>query len=183
MRDVLIIGGGFYGCAIALHLARGQGAKVVVVEREDLLLTRASYRNQARVHSGYHYPRSFVTAYRSRVNEPRFRRDYGFAVVDDFTQIYAIAKRGSRVAANQYERFMSDIGAPFKRASAAHRALFDARLVAAVYEVRARCVRRAAPASALRARACRSRGERALRYHRDRGETARRYGRGDAAGW
>jgi glycine/D-amino acid oxidase-like deaminating enzyme len=135
MCDVLVIGGGFYGCAIALHLARGQFARVVVVEREDELLTRASYRNQARVHSGYHYPRSFVTAYRSRVNEPRFRRDYGFAVVDDFTQLYAIAKRGSRVAANQYERFMSDIGAPFKRASAAYRALFDARLVAAVYEV------------------------------------------------
>ncbi len=136
MRDVLVIGGGFYGCAIALHLARGQARKrVVVVEREDELLTRASYRNQARVHSGYHYPRSFVTAYRSRVNEPRFRRDYGFAVVDDFTQLYAIAKRGSRVTANQYERFLSDIGAPFERASAAHRALFDPRLVAAVYEV------------------------------------------------
>jgi len=135
MHDALVIGGGFYGCAIALHLARRGRADVVVVEREDALLARASYRNQARVHSGYHYPRSFVTAYRSRVNEPRFRRDYGFAFVGDFIQLYAIASRGSRVTANQYERFMSDIGAPFKRAGTAHRALFDARLVSAVYEV------------------------------------------------
>ncbi len=135
MHDALVIGGGFYGCAIALHLARGGRKDVVVVEREDRLLARASYRNQARVHGGYHYPRSFVTAYRSRVNEPRFRRDYGFAVVTDFAMLYAIASRNSRVTANQFERFMSDIGAPFVRAGAEHRSLFDARRVGAVYEV------------------------------------------------
>lgn len=135
MHDAIVIGGGFYGCAIALHLVRAGRSNVMVVEREDELLTRASFRNQARVHSGYHYPRSFVTAWRSRVNEPRFRRDYGFAVADNFTQLYAIASRGSRVTANQYEHFMADIGAPFTRAGAAHRALFDSRLVAAVYEV------------------------------------------------
>lgn len=131
----LIAGGGFYGCAIALHLARRGCPGVVVVERERELLARASYRNQARVHGGYHYPRSYLTAYRSRVNEPRFRRDYAFAVVPDFTMLYAIATRHSRVTANQFERFMADIGAPFARAAAAHRALFDPRRVAAVYEV------------------------------------------------
>lgn len=135
MHDAIIVGGGFYGCAIALHLARGGCSDVMVVEREAELLTRASYRNQARVHGGYHYPRSFVTAYRSRVNEPRFRRDYGFAVVNDFAKLYAIASRSSRVTPNQFERFMSDIGAPFVRARAEHRALFDSRLVSAVYEV------------------------------------------------
>lgn len=135
MHDAIVIGGGFYGCAIALHLARSGRADVMVFERESELLTRASYCNQARVHGGYHYPRSFVTAYRSRVNEPRFRREYGFAVVDDYIKLYAIASRSSRVTANQFERFMTDIGAPFVRARAEHRALFNPRLVAAVYEV------------------------------------------------
>lgn len=72
-HEAIIIGGGFYGSAIAIHLARQRGFKrIVLLEREGGLLRRASYNNQARVHNGYHYPRSFTTAYRSRVNLPRF---------------------------------------------------------------------------------------------------------------
>ncbi len=76
MLDAVIIGGGFYGAAIALYLARQRGFReILLIEREAELLTRASYNNQARVHNGYHYPRSFTTAYRSRINLPRFVRD------------------------------------------------------------------------------------------------------------
>lgn len=75
LQDAVIIGGGFYGAAIAIYLAKQRGLKrILLVEREDALLTRASYNNQARVHNGYHYPRSFTTAYRSRVNLPRLDR-------------------------------------------------------------------------------------------------------------
>lgn len=70
--DAVVIGGGFYGCAIAVFLARQRNWRVCLVEQEKALMTRASYNNQARVHNGYHYPRSFVTAYRSRINLPRF---------------------------------------------------------------------------------------------------------------
>ncbi|WP_406696638.1 FAD-dependent oxidoreductase [Singulisphaera sp. Ch08] len=62
--DVVVVGGGFFGCMIALHLRR-QNARVAVVERGSRLLGRASYHNQARVHNGYHYPRSVLTAFRS----------------------------------------------------------------------------------------------------------------------
>ena len=68
--DAVIIGGGFYGAAIAIYLVKQRGfRRVALVEREAALLMRASYNNQARVHNGYHYPRSFTTAYRSRVNQ------------------------------------------------------------------------------------------------------------------
>ena len=61
--DAVVIGGGFYGCAIAIYLVKQRGLKQVhLVEREPGILTRASYNNQARVHNGYHYPRSFTTA-------------------------------------------------------------------------------------------------------------------------
>ena len=43
--DVVIIGGGFYGCAIALYLAE-KVDRVLVVESESELLKRASYVNQ-----------------------------------------------------------------------------------------------------------------------------------------
>lgn len=61
--DAIIIGGGFYGAAIAIYLAKERGLKrIMLIEREPALLKRASYNNQARVHNGYHYPRSFTTA-------------------------------------------------------------------------------------------------------------------------
>ena len=76
-QDAVIIGGGFYGAAIAVYLAKQRGFKrILLVEREPELMMRASYNNQARVHNGYHYPRSFTTAYRSRVNLPRFVQDW-----------------------------------------------------------------------------------------------------------
>ena len=79
--EAVVIGGGFYGAAIAAYLARQRGlGEIIVVEREAALLSRASYNNQARVHNGYHYPRSFTTAYRSRVNLPRFVSDWPQAV-------------------------------------------------------------------------------------------------------
>ncbi|MBS3959963.1 MAG: FAD-dependent oxidoreductase, partial [Xanthomonadaceae bacterium] len=44
--DLVVVGGGFYGCAIALHAARRwRLRRVLLAEREDGLLQRASWRN------------------------------------------------------------------------------------------------------------------------------------------
>ncbi|MGZ2497933.1 glycine/D-amino acid oxidase-like deaminating enzyme [Ralstonia sp. 151470066-2] len=135
MRDAIVVGGGFYGVAIADYLKRRRRfGKVAIIERETELLTRASLCNQARVHNGYHYPRSFVTAFRSRANLPHFVRDFPFAVVDQFTKIYAIA-RDSKVSPRQFERFCQEIGAKLQPAPPALRTLFTSRHVDAVYVV------------------------------------------------
>lgn len=135
-QDAVIIGGGFYGAAIAIYLAKQRGLKrIILVEREQALLTRASYNNQARVHNGYHYPRSFTTAYRSRVNLPKFVRDWPDAVKQDFTKLYAIARRNSKVTAKQFERFCREIGARIQPTDPALRALFEPRLIEDVFLV------------------------------------------------
>jgi len=135
-HDAVIIGGGFYGAAIAIYLAKQRGLKrIVLVEREPALLTRASYNNQARVHNGYHYPRSFTTAYRSRINLPKFVRDWPEVVKQDFTKLYAIARRNSKVTAKQFERFCREIGARIQPAEPALRALFEPRLIEDVFLV------------------------------------------------
>lgn len=135
-QDAVIIGGGFYGAVIAIYLAKQRGLKrIVLVEREPALLTRASYNNQARVHNGYHYPRSFTTAYRSRINLPKFVRDWPDAVKQDFTMLYAIARRNSKVTAKQFERFCREIGAKIQPADPALRALFEPRLIEDVFLV------------------------------------------------
>jgi glycine/D-amino acid oxidase-like deaminating enzyme len=134
--DAVIIGAGFYGSAIAIYLSRERGLKnVVLIERESSLMQRASYNNQARVHNGYHYPRSFTTAYRSRINLPRFIGDWPQVVKQDFTKLYAIAKRNSKVTARQFERFCRDIGAPIQLAEQPMRKLFDPHLIEEVFVV------------------------------------------------
>jgi glycine/D-amino acid oxidase-like deaminating enzyme len=134
--DAVIIGAGFYGSAIAIYLARERGLKnVVLIEREPALMQRASYNNQARVHNGYHYPRSFTTAYRSRINLPRFIGDWPDIVKQDFTKLYAIARRNSKVTAKQFERFCRDIEAPIQRAEPSLRKLFEPHLIEEVFLV------------------------------------------------
>jgi len=134
--DLVVVGGGFYGCAIALHaVRRWRLQRVLLVEREDALMQRASWRNQARVHGGYHYPRSYTTAFRSRANYSRFLADWPDATRRLRTALYAIARHDSKVTARQFERFARDIDAPLAPAPADQAAWFDPRRIEAVYEV------------------------------------------------
>lgn len=132
MINVVIVGGGFFGCSIALMLKR-RGMNPMVVEAEEELLMRASRVNQARVHGGYHYPRSLITAYRSRYNYERFCREYREAIVDEFTKVYGVSRLFSKVTAQQFEVFMQRIGAPLKPAPDRITGLFDANLTESVW--------------------------------------------------
>jgi glycine/D-amino acid oxidase-like deaminating enzyme len=135
-RSACIIGGGFYGIVIALYLKRAKGVNSVdIYERGEKLLSRASFVNQARVHSGYHYPRSFTTAYRSRENFHRFASDWRSCVKRDFRKYYALARRNSKVTSQQFKRFCEQVGAPLEKAEPEILNLFNTSLIEAVYRV------------------------------------------------
>lgn len=130
----IIIGGGTYGCFAALRLAeKFGGGNVLIVEQEADIMLRASYHNQARVHGGYHYPRSLLTALRSRINAPRFIAEFKDAIITDFEQYYAISRRRSNVTASQFVQFCRRVGADLRPAPAPIRRLFDDDLIEAVY--------------------------------------------------
>lgn len=132
--DAVVVGGGFYGCCVALHLRRRGLQKVLIIERDAELLQRASYTNQARLHNGYHYPRSFRTAARSRKNFQRFAGDFPECIVDQFRKIYCIAKPNSKVGRRHFEKFCRLIGAPLKPAPKKIRGLFSENLIDSVYD-------------------------------------------------
>lgn len=132
--DVVIVGAGFYGCYLALLLAE-KGKSVLLVERGSEILTRASYNNQARVHNGYHYPRHFITALRSRVNFPKFVNRFQDAIYSDFNKYYAISKVFSKTNARQFYNFMTRVGAPIKKASGSVKSLFSTALIEEVFKV------------------------------------------------
>ncbi|MEM9836409.1 MAG: FAD-dependent oxidoreductase [Bacteroidota bacterium] len=112
--DALVIGGGIFGCHAAIYLAK-QGKRVVLVEQDDQLIKRASIVNQARLHAGYHYPRSIATAKTSDTYIERFRRDFADCINDSYVHYYAIARRGSLTDAAQFQHFCDYLQLPCER--------------------------------------------------------------------
>lgn len=106
---------------------------MLVLEAGEGLLERASRVNQARIHTGFHYPRSFNTALRSRLLQETFVREFAHAVVDDFQMLYAIASRRSKVTASRFARMFRAADAPFAPAPPPLRALFRGDLVEDVF--------------------------------------------------
>lgn len=102
--DFVIIGGGIFGIYAALFLAK-KGLRICLVEKEKQLLKKASIVNQARLHSGYHYPRSVATARMSDDNKARFTKDHEQFINFKFEKFYAIDRFGSLTDAAQFERF------------------------------------------------------------------------------
>lgn len=102
--DKVIIGAGLYGLYAALFCCT-KGQKVIVLECEDAAFKRATFINQARVHQGYHYPRSISTALKSAGYFERFNRDYAFCINKEFEQIYATSTEYSWSNGKQFKDF------------------------------------------------------------------------------
>lgn len=105
--DKIIIGAGIYGLYAALFCAK-KGEKILVLEKDSEAFKRATYINQARVHMGYHYPRSYSTAIKSAGYFERFNKDYGFSILSDFDQVYATSSDFSWTNAEQFKQFCSN---------------------------------------------------------------------------
>ena len=102
--DRIIIGAGLYGLFSALHCGK-KGEKILVLETDEEPFMRATYINQARVHMGYHYPRSLFTAEKSKDYFDKFVKDYGFCINDSFRQVYATSSNLSWTDADKFKKF------------------------------------------------------------------------------
>ena len=109
--DKIIIGAGLYGLYSALFCGK-KGEKILVIEHDVEAFSRATYINQARVHMGYHYPRSYSTAKKSADYYVRFLEDYNFCIHNKFDKIYAISKTFSWTNSAQFEKFCIDTNIP-----------------------------------------------------------------------
>ncbi len=135
--DAVVIGAGIFGVVLANHLITRPGfSNVAVIEMEESPLERASARNQARIHQGYHYPRSLSTAAASRRGYENFTKTWPSAVFTGFRHLYGIARYGSKVSSDQFAATMRAIGAPLRKLHAEEkRQIFDANRIEEVYEV------------------------------------------------
>jgi len=134
MARILIIGGGFFGMYLAEHFSKS-GCDVRLVEKEQQFMSRASYANQARVHNGYHYPRSVLTALRSRISFPRFVAEFRECIDSDFEKYYLIGAPLGKVSAQQFLKFCERIGAHCETAPEKIRSLTNPALIEACFSV------------------------------------------------
>jgi hypothetical protein len=100
---IRILGGGWYGCTIALHLLEA-GHDVTLDETSDRLFSGASGGNPARLHLGFHYPRSGATMRACLEHQDEFLKRFGFLTRAIPVNLYAIADRDSLVDFEQYRR-------------------------------------------------------------------------------
>lgn len=108
--DRVVVGGGLFGCYAAITLA-DQGRDVLLIEQAPSLLSRASLVNQARLHTGLHYPRSILTAAEALNYYRAFRVRFPEAV-RDFKQIYAVAQHNSKTRGADFADFIDRLGLP-----------------------------------------------------------------------
>ncbi len=109
--DKIIIGAGLYGLYSALYCCK-KGQSVVVLEYDNEPFVRATYINQARVHQGYHYPRSISTALKTAGYFERFNTDYSFCINSTFDQLYATSSEYSWTDSRQFKEFCKAAGIP-----------------------------------------------------------------------
>jgi hypothetical protein len=106
-----VIGGGVFGCAAAVELAR-HGIEVDLFERHGDILLGATRANQGRLHHGYHYPRAGVDM---RRQARTFAARFPDAIRRDVRHYYAVAAEGSKVTGAEYLDFCRKAGLPFAR--------------------------------------------------------------------
>ncbi|WP_141336627.1 FAD-dependent oxidoreductase [Paenibacillus sp. tmac-D7] len=129
--DYVIFGAGIYGLYAAKFLGE-KGYKVALIEIDSQPLQRASYINQARVHNGYHYPRSVSTAIKSAQYYNRFNQEFAFAIHKQFRKVYAISMYDSLTNAEQFLSFCNHVGIAAEEVN--YRKYFNAGTVECAFE-------------------------------------------------
>lgn len=90
-KCVAIIGGGWYGCHIALTMKKAHPLwKVVIYEKNVQLLNEISGNFGIRLHAGPHYPRSPATRHDCHKGFVEFRANYNELINDHKYSIYGL---------------------------------------------------------------------------------------------
>jgi glycerol-3-phosphate dehydrogenase len=128
--DAVVIGGGIFGCYSALYLSN-KGYRVLLLEKESKCFQKASLVNQARLHSGYHYPRSIHTAKQANEHRERFLMDHQQFINNTFTKYYAVSKHLSSTHSLRFEHFCNYLNIKCQKAPSS--SMFNTSQMEALY--------------------------------------------------
>jgi len=89
-KNIIIIGGGWYGCHIANKLKNK--FNVTLIEKNSTIFNNSSYYNQNRLHLGFHYSRNYLTRQLCKKNFNNFIEKYNCCVEHIYNNYYVISK-------------------------------------------------------------------------------------------
>lgn len=98
---IAIIGGGWVGCHLAYKLKQTHDIKIF--DKNELLFQETSYKNQNRLHLGFHYARNYKTREMCKTTFERFLNDYGFLTKKIDRNLYCIPNSSSII---DYETYL-----------------------------------------------------------------------------
>ena len=104
-KNIVIIGGGWYGCHLALSL-KEKGFQIKLFEKNKEIFSEASLYNQNRLHLGFHYPRSYVTRIQSQNGFEKFLLNYPEVIKNLDLSIYAVSREESLMDFDTYKSIM-----------------------------------------------------------------------------
>lgn len=110
---IAIVGAGWYGCHLALSLTE-RGHNVDVYERGNDIFYGSSGKNQNRLHSGFHYPRSYATRAQTKSGYDYFCEHYPDFVHKIENNYYAVSKNDSLIDFETYKTVMNSSGAEYE---------------------------------------------------------------------
>ena len=99
-KNIAVIGGGVFGCCCALELASEYNVKLL--EKNDDLLQEASYWNQWRHHSGFHYPLSHMTIQEIKTTKGEFESLLGDTIHKDIPAYYFVSATAQEIPSERY---------------------------------------------------------------------------------
>jgi hypothetical protein len=102
---IRVLGGGWYGCHLALAMQR-DGHEVELHEIADRLFAGASGGNPARLHLGFHYPRSRLTRVLCQESHRLFMAQYGALTRTVPVNVYAVADGESLIDWGTYRQVL-----------------------------------------------------------------------------
>lgn len=112
-KSVAIIGGGFFGCAIAEKLSAFDYDCTIYDSRNDILRGTAG-SNLFRAHRGPHYPRSEETALQCLDSFEKYFTKFSHCIDTTFSNYYIISSERSNTTFENFLKFCSTINIPHK---------------------------------------------------------------------
>lgn len=103
---IAIIGGGWVGCHLAHKLRKHH--TVEIYDKNSLLFQETSYKNQNRLHLGFHYARNYKTRQMCLSTFERFRDDYSFLTKKVDNNLYCVPNSTSIIDFETYLQIFQD---------------------------------------------------------------------------
>lgn len=111
MKNVIVVGSGWYGCHIAL-LLKSKVYNVMIIEKNNEIFNNSSFYNQNRLHLGYHYSRDYATRSLCKKYFDKFYEQYN-NIIDNIENNYYLISNSSLIDYETYEHIYKYEGFDF----------------------------------------------------------------------